>query len=253
MFWKRTPKNLAASLGPHDRSTPLNRNANNDNANNDNANNDNANNDNANNDNANFDMNPNSMNPDNTDDTNDMPLPADAETAANAAETTGEAEPLSDDPAVLRALLADAKARAETEHEAFLRARADFANFKRRTEEERESMKTFLSEKMLKSLLPITDNFDRALLASETTKDYDKLIGGINAVYRQLAEFLAREGVEVIDALHKPFDPNLHDAVMREETTEYPDNTVVAELQKGYTIGGRVLRPTMVRVSTGTE
>ena len=218
MFWKRTPKNTPASF------------------------------------NANLnapDMNPDTMNPD---ESTDMPLPADAEAAASDTdEATVPEEITSDDPEMLRALLDEANKRAHADHEAFLRARADFANFKRRTEEERESMKAFLSERMLKGLLPITDNFDRALLASETTKDYDKLIGGINAVYRQLADFLTREGVEVIDALHQPFDPNLHDAVMREETTEYPDNTVVAELQKGYTIGGRVLRPTMVRVSTGTE
>ena len=200
-------------------------------------------------------MNPNPMNPDEISDeipdVTDETVPADAEIAADTAETPDTAEV--SDPAALRALLDEANARAEAEHEAFLRARADFSNFKRRTEEERESLKTFLSEKMLKELLPIIDNFDRALLASETTKDYDKLIGGINAVYRQLGNLLTQQGVEIIDALHKPFDPNMHDAVMREETTEYPDNTVVAELQKGYTLSGRVLRPTMVRVSTGTE
>lgn len=188
-----------------------------------------------------------------TDETTEQPIPADAAPAASTIETDTPTAEGAEDAATLRVQLDDALARAESEHEAFLRARADFANFKRRTEEERESLKTFLSEKLLTSLLPITDNFERALLASETTKDYDKLIGGINAVYRQLADLLAREGVEPINALYEPFDPNLHNAVVREETTDYPENTVVAELQKGYTIGGRVLRPTMVRVSTGTE
>ncbi len=187
-----------------------------------------------------------------TDETTEQPMLADAAPAASTVDTDSPTEG-AEDAATLRVQLDDALARADSEHEAFLRARADFANFKRRTEEERESLKTFLSEKLLSSLLPITDNFERALLASETTKDYDKLIGGINAVYRQLADLLAREGVEPINALYEPFDPNLHNAVVREETTDYPENTVVAELQKGYTIGGRVLRPTMVRVSTGTE
>ena len=190
------------------------------------------------------------LNPDNQSSAEAMPADAapTADTAMDEAVETTET-----DPSALRALFVEANARANAEHEAFLRARADFSNFKRRTEEERESLKTFLSEKMLASLLPIADNFERALLASETTKDYDKLIGGINGVYRQLTDLLAREGVQPINALYEPFDPNMHEAVVREETTEYPDNTVVAELQKGYTLSGRVLRPTMVKVSTGTE
>jgi molecular chaperone GrpE len=78
-------------------------------------------------------------------------------------------------------------------------------------------------------------------------------VGGVNATLRQMQDFLAKEGVQPIDALYQPFDPNFHNAVLREETTEYPENTVVEELQKGYTLGERVLRPTMVKVSTGGE
>ena len=149
--------------------------------------------------------------------------------------------------------LAEANARADAEHESFLRARADFANFKRRTEEERESLRTFLTSDLLTRLLPIVDNFERALLAAESTRDYDKLIGGVNAVYRQVQEFLTRAGVATIDAVDQPFDPNLHNAVLREETTEYPENTIIEDLQKGYTLDGRVLRPTMVKVASGAE
>jgi molecular chaperone GrpE len=149
--------------------------------------------------------------------------------------------------------LQDAITRADAEHEAFLRARADFANFKRRTEEERESLRVFLSSDLLTRLLPIVDNFERALTASETTRDFEKLIGGVNAVYRQLQDYLARAGVTTIDAVDQPFDPNLHNAVMREETTEHPENTVIEELQKGYEMNGRVLRPTMVKVAAGAE
>lgn len=155
------------------------------------------------------------------------------------------------DASALLAQLTAAEARAASEHEAFLRARADFANLKRRTEEEREALKTYLTTDLLKRLLPIVDNFDRALLAAETTRDYEKLIGGVNAVYRQLQDMLTKEGVTPIDALYQPFDPNLHNAVLREETTEHPENTVVEELQKGYTLNGKVLRPTMVKVATG--
>lgn len=139
----------------------------------------------------------------------------------------------------------------EEERNAHLRTMADFANFKRRTEEDRESLRQHMTADLLSRLLPIVDNFERALQAAQQTKDYDKLVTGVNAVYRQLQDYLSREGVAPIEALHEPFDPNLHNAVMRDETTEYPENTVVEELQKGYTHRGRVLRPTMVKVAVG--
>ena len=142
---------------------------------------------------------------------------------------------------------------ADSEREARLRALADFTNFKRRTDEERESLRQYLSTDLLTRLLPIVDNFERALQAAEATKDYDKLVGGVNAVYRQMQEFLTRAGVEAIEAEGQPFDPNLHEAVLREATTEYPENQVIAELQKGYMLQGRVLRPTMVKVAAGDE
>lgn len=157
------------------------------------------------------------------------------------------------DFAALQAELNKANARAEAEREAHLRARADFQNYKRRTEEERDSLRIFVAEEILKKLLPVVDNFERALSAAADTKDFDKLIGGVNATYRQMQEFLAREGVTPIDALYQPFDPNIHNAVLREETDEHPENTVVEELQKGYTLGGRPLRPTMVKVAAGME
>lgn len=151
------------------------------------------------------------------------------------------------------ATAADAATRRELEEErtAHLRTMADFANFKRRTEEDRESLRQHLTSDLLSRLLPIVDNFERALQAAEQTKDYDKLVTGVNAVYRQLQDYLSREEVKPIEALHEPFDPNLHNAVMRDETTEHPENTVVEELQKGYTHRGRVLRPTMVKVAVG--
>ncbi len=157
------------------------------------------------------------------------------------------------DFAALQAELNEANQRAEAEREAHLRARADFQNYKRRTDEERESLRAYVAEDILKKLLPVVDNFERALAAAVETRDYDKLIGGVNATYRQMQEFLSREGVTLIEALYQPFDPNIHNAVLREETDEYPENTVIEELQKGYTLSGKALRPTMVKVSAGME
>ena len=159
-----------------------------------------------------------------------------------------------DDPAALRAQIADLATRLDQEHEAFLRARADFANYKRRTDEEREKLRGIVGENILSGLLPVVDNFERALQAAQTTQDFDKLVGGVGATLRQLQDYLKREGIETIKAEPgDPFDPNFHNAVLRDETTEYPENTLVEELQKGYTLGGRVLRPAMVKVATGAE
>lgn len=156
-------------------------------------------------------------------------------------------------PADLRTQLAEANRRAEQEHEAYLRALADFANYKRRAEQEREGLRLAANESLLLRLLPIVDNFERALQSAQTTREYDKLVGGVSAILRQMQDFLQKEGVNPIEAVGQPFDPNYHNAVMRHETTEYPENTVVEELQKGYAVGDRVLRPSMVKVATGTE
>lgn len=157
------------------------------------------------------------------------------------------------DGQTLHAELEAANRRAEEMSEAFLRARADFANYKRRNEEERETRRSVMNTDLLTRLLPIVDNFERALHASSQTQDYDKLVGGVNAVYRQIQELLGREGVTAIEAVGEPFDPNLHNAVLREETTEYPENSVIEELQKGYVLNGKVLRPTLVKVAAGDE
>jgi molecular chaperone GrpE len=152
------------------------------------------------------------------------------------------------------ARLADLQAQLDQEHQAHLRARADFANFKRRNDEEKDRIRSIVGEDILTGLLPIVDNFERALSAAEATQDFEKLIGGVQATLRQMQDFLARQGVQPIVAdPGDAFDPNIHNAVLRDETTEYPENAVVAELQKGYTLGGRVLRPAMVRVATGVE
>lgn len=152
------------------------------------------------------------------------------------------------DIATLQAQLDEANRKVTEYNEARLRALADYANLKRRNEEERDNLRQYVAEDLLKRLLPIVDNFERAIAAAEQTKDFDKLIGGVNAVYRQVQDFMTKEGVTTIDAVNQPFDPNIHNAVLSEENTDYPENTVIEELQKGYLFQGRVLRPTMVKV-----
>lgn len=158
------------------------------------------------------------------------------------------------DPAALHAQLTDLQTKLDQEHEAYLRARADFANYKRRNDEEKERIRSIVGEDILTGLLPVVDNFERALSAAEATRDYEKLVGGVQATLRQMQAFLTKQGVEPIQADPGDlFDPNVHNAVLRDETTEYAENTIVEELQKGYTLSGRVLRPAMVKVATGAE
>ena len=137
---------------------------------------------------------------------------------------------------------------AET-NDALLRARADFANYKRRIEEERIAQREILMEKFLKDFLPVADNLERALSAAAQTKDYERLVGGVEAVHRQMQAILDRSGVRAMDALYKNFDPNVHNAIGSEPSDEYPEGTVIEELQKGYILGSRVLRPAMVKVA----
>lgn len=134
-------------------------------------------------------------------------------------------------------------------NEARLRALAEFQNYRRRTDEERESLKGFLLTGVMESLLPIVDNFGRAVDSMTATTDIEKLREGISGIHRQLATVLEKYGVEQIVADGANFDPNLHNAVMRVEDSSVPTDTVVEVLQPGYTIGGRVLRPALVKVS----
>ncbi len=134
-------------------------------------------------------------------------------------------------------------------NEARLRALAEFQNYRRRTDEERESLKSFLLAGVMESLLPIVDNFGRAVDSMNASTDIDKLRDGITGIHRQLTSVLEKNGVEQIEAEGAAFDPNMHNAVMRVDDTDVPADTVVEVLQPGYTIGGRVLRPALVKVS----
>jgi molecular chaperone GrpE len=143
----------------------------------------------------------------------------------------------------------EAEKRAEEEHDSFLRTLADFNNFRRRAREEMDQARKFGIEDLVIRLLPILDNFERAIKTAEEIKDFDALHGGVILILRQLRDVLEKEGVKPIEAEGKQFDPNLHEAAMRVDTDEYPDNAIVEEFQKGYTLGDKVIRPSMVKVA----
>lgn len=130
-----------------------------------------------------------------------------------------------------------------------LRTLAEFQNFKRRSDEQRGEISQFANRELILGILPILDNFERALNAAEDSDSYDKLIGGVALTLRQLQDYLTKNGVEPIEAVGEEFDPNYHEAIGRVEDGDQPENTVVEEVQRGYRMHNRVLRPSMVKVA----
>lgn len=139
------------------------------------------------------------------------------------------------------------KSQAEEYLQLLQRVQADFDNFRRRTAQEREEWSRYCSQRLATSLLPILDNFERALGAGG--EDLSSFKDGIELIYRQLKEVLEKDGVKTMETVGKEFDPNYHEAVMQGPSDEYPDNTVTQELQRGYILADRVLRPAMVKVA----
>lgn len=131
--------------------------------------------------------------------------------------------------------------------ERLIRSQADFENYKRRMAREKEELAVYANQKLLLNLLPVLDNLERALATQPATGD-EKLRQGVEMTARSFREILAKEGVSPIEAVGRPFDPNEHEAVMTEESTEHEDGTVLFEFQKGYRLGDRVIRPSMVKV-----
>ncbi|RHW33139.1 nucleotide exchange factor GrpE [Oceanobacillus profundus] len=129
-----------------------------------------------------------------------------------------------------------------------LRLQAEYDNFKKRSQKEKEAERKYKSQDLINELLPALDNFERALQV-EVTEANASLFDGITMVYRQFQDALKSQGVEVIETEGKAFDPTLHHAVMQIEDEEIESNTVVEELQKGYLLKDRVIRPAMVKVN----
>jgi molecular chaperone GrpE len=126
------------------------------------------------------------------------------------------------------------------------RRQAEFENFRRRTERERGDFAQYASMEIVRDLLPIVDDFDRAMKAESTDKEYAR---GVELIYGRMIDLLKKAGLEPIEAEGKPFDPHLHQAVEKVQTTEAPDHTILSEFQKGYFFKGKLLRPSMVKVA----
>ena len=144
--------------------------------------------------------------------------------------------------------------KGEVDHlrELYLRKLAEFDNFRKRIDREREELRKTAAEDLLRELVPVLDNFERALQHS-VDADPVSFRNGVQLISRQLWELLSRQGMEVIDPAGEPFDPEVHEAVQRVEGGNHPPGTVVLVLAKGYTLGGRLIRPALVSVAVGDE
>lgn len=131
------------------------------------------------------------------------------------------------------------------------RARAELANYRRRVDAERATLSQTANARLLMRILPVLDDFERAFETLPVELRNLTWIQGIAQIYRKLQVGVEAEGATPIDAVGKPFDPKVHDAILQEESADYPEGVVSAELQRGYLLGDRVLRPTLVKVSSG--
>lgn len=144
--------------------------------------------------------------------------------------------------------LEELKAEVEDWKNSYLRKQAEFQNFTKRKEKEFEDLKAFASEKIIIKLLDIIDNLERGISASSETKDFDSLVKGVELTLSQMKGTVASEGVEAIETEGALFDPHHHMAVAVEESENHQNDEIILELQKGYKMKGKVIRPSMVKV-----
>ena len=162
---------------------------------------------------------------------------AESETSDKSEETTNqEFDKLKDDYEALNAQ--------------YMRLAADFENFRKRNDAEREALLRYGTENALTKMIEVIDNFERAQKSLENVEDIKKYKESIELLHKQVVDTLSKMGMEPINAQGQTFDPHFHDAVMQTPTSEYPEHTVIAELQKGYKLGDKILRPSLVNVAT---
>ena len=167
------------------------------------------------------------------------------------AEGSGAGSGASDPPSSVRATdpLAQAQAEAAKLKDAWLRTAADFDNFRKRTRKELEDARRSGREDLLRALLPVFDNLERAIQSAQRSSDVKAVADGLALVQRQFTESLGREGIARIPTVGQPFDPGFHEAIQQVETSDHEPGTVLAEVQPGYVQGDRLVRAAMVVVA----
>jgi len=174
---------------------------------------------------------------------------ADTNEANQPREPENAAEEVTPDENALQEEINRLKEQVAAYYDQYLRSLAEVDNVRKRALREKEEYLKFASVPIIQKLLPVMDDLERALTMSESSRDYDALYRGLQMIGKRMQDIIEGEGVQVIEALGKPFDPQFHQPLMVESSTEHPENTVIEELQKGYILHGKVIRPSLVKVS----
>ncbi|MFQ5899898.1 MAG: nucleotide exchange factor GrpE, partial [Candidatus Methylomirabilia bacterium] len=153
----------------------------------------------------------------------------------------------------LRQALEEKTREAEAAHDRSLRALAELDNVRKRAQREREEYIRFANEALIRDLIPVLDNFDRAIQSAGSAPEARDFLAGVELIQRELLKVLEKFGVTQYSAVGRPFDPERHEAVARVTTTDHAEMTVVEETLRGYLLNGRVLRPAMVTVAVPPE
>jgi molecular chaperone GrpE len=162
-----------------------------------------------------------------------------------------EDRPSSAVEASLREQLEAAISDRDAHHDRWLRTQAEFENYRKRSQKESEQVRRYQALPLLRDLLPVLDNLHRALAAAESAQKVDDLAQGVRMVARQLEDLLGKWSAAPIEAVGRPFDPNLHEAIQQMPSTEHPPMAVVDEVERGWVLHDRVVRPSKVVVSSG--
>lgn len=149
----------------------------------------------------------------------------------------------------LEAKLESAENKAQENYDRLLRLSAEFDNYKKRTSREMRDMVKYANEKFVVELLSVVDNLERAIDSASSDNADDPLLQGVQLTLSEVLKMLERQNVKAVEAIGSLFDPNFHQAMMQEEVDDQPTNTVIREMQKGYTMHDRLIRPAMVVVS----
>lgn len=191
------------------------------------------------------------MHPDN--ETEIMEERQDAQTAEETAEqfeaAGGEEGTSAESVEELKARIEALSAQSEEYMQRLARSQADFDNFRKRTIREKEELGKYASSKLIAELIPVIDNFGRALDTRPEGEASESFVKGVEMIYRQFDSVLQAEGLTTMETVGQPFNPEFHQAVMQVESDEHEEGIVVEELQKGYMLKDKVLRPAMVKVS----
>lgn len=153
----------------------------------------------------------------------------------------------------LKKLLSEKEETIKSLQDKMLYLQAEFENFKKQKNKEKQDTLKFGNEVLIKDLLPVVDNLERALEHAAKTEDFKSIHEGVKIVHSEFLKVLERAGVQPVEALGKKFDPNFHEAFFQEENDDVEPETIISEHQKGYILNGRLIRPSMVSISKHSE